>query len=121
MIGRWREARARRRDDQAVMVTALLNHIGPTTTTQIQRYVRGSFADLYLVLIRLEGSGRVESYWADGQYPRQRVYRFYDGPSCRVCHCTDDQACQPGGCYWVPDPTKQGHLCSACQLGGSSE
>ena len=28
---------------------------------------------------------------------------------CRVCNCTDDQAC-PGGCSWVgPD------LCSACE------
>lgn len=30
------------------------------------------------------------------------------GPACRVCGCTDDNACQ-GGCWWVePD------LCSAC-------
>lgn len=29
-------------------------------------------------------------------------------PVCRVCGCTEDNAC-PGGCYWVePD------LCSAC-------
>lgn len=29
-------------------------------------------------------------------------------PYCRVCGCSDDDAC-PGGCYWVePD------LCSAC-------
>lgn len=36
-----------------------------------------------------------------------------DGPSCRVCGCTDDAAC-PGGCWWVPDPLKAGDLCSAC-------
>jgi hypothetical protein len=30
--------------------------------------------------------------------------------SCRICGCTDLQAC-PGGCHWVaPD------LCSACAL-----
>ena len=27
---------------------------------------------------------------------------------CRVCGCTDDQACE-GGCYWVEDD-----LCSSC-------
>ena len=27
---------------------------------------------------------------------------------CRVCGCTEHQAC-PGGCYWVEDD-----LCSAC-------
>jgi hypothetical protein len=30
------------------------------------------------------------------------------GPRCRVCGCTNDNAC-PGGCSWIePD------LCSAC-------
>lgn len=33
-------------------------------------------------------------------------------PVCRVCGCTEDNAC-PGGCYWVePD------LCSACVQAG---
>ncbi len=31
-----------------------------------------------------------------------------DGPRCRVCGCTDNNAC-PGGCYWVEDD-----LCSKC-------
>lgn len=31
-----------------------------------------------------------------------------DMPRCRVCGCTDDNAC-PGGCYWVEDD-----LCSKC-------
>lgn len=35
-----------------------------------------------------------------------------DGPSCRVCGCTDEAACF-GGCSWVPDP-EGGDLCSAC-------
>lgn len=37
-------------------------------------------------------------------------------PTCRVCGCTDDHACE-GGCWWVePD------LCSACaeENGGAS-
>jgi hypothetical protein len=32
---------------------------------------------------------------------------------CRVCGCTDDDAC-PDGCSWVPDPAMAGYLCSAC-------
>ena len=34
---------------------------------------------------------------------------------CRVCGCTDDNACQTGEltCYWVRDP-EDGNLCSAC-------
>lgn len=33
--------------------------------------------------------------------------------ACRVCGCTEAQAC-PGGCCWVPDPEDLGPLCSAC-------
>jgi hypothetical protein len=33
--------------------------------------------------------------------------------ACRVCGCTDNQACE-GGCTWVPDPWQEGDLCSAC-------
>lgn len=36
-----------------------------------------------------------------------------DEARCRVCGCTENNAC-PGGCWWVPDPTLQGDLCSAC-------
>lgn len=37
-----------------------------------------------------------------------------DEPACRVCGCTDSQAC-PGGCWWVPgDINERGPLCSAC-------
>jgi hypothetical protein len=31
---------------------------------------------------------------------------------CRVCGCTDDQAC-PGGCHWVAK-----NLCSECAESG---
>lgn len=33
-------------------------------------------------------------------------------PACRVCGCTEDQACD-GGCHWVDDP-QMGDLCSRC-------
>ena len=32
----------------------------------------------------------------------------FDERKCRICGCTDDNAC-PGGCYWVEED-----LCSAC-------
>jgi hypothetical protein len=34
-------------------------------------------------------------------------------PACRVCGCTEDQACE-GGCHWVDDP-QMGELCSRCE------
>jgi hypothetical protein len=34
-------------------------------------------------------------------------------PRCRVCGCTDEQACA-GGCFWVEDPEGLGDLCSRC-------
>lgn len=34
-------------------------------------------------------------------------------PECRVCGCTEDEACE-GGCHWVPDPEDLGDLCSRC-------
>jgi hypothetical protein len=37
----------------------------------------------------------------------------FDVPACRVCHCTDAEAC-PLGCWWVADPAGEGDLCSAC-------
>lgn len=36
-----------------------------------------------------------------------------DVVSCRVCGCTDEQACE-GGCVWVEDPEGLGDLCSSC-------
>lgn len=36
-----------------------------------------------------------------------------DVAACRVCGCTEDAAC-PGGCWWVPDRTMTGELCSSC-------
>jgi len=34
-------------------------------------------------------------------------------PTCRVCGCTDEEACE-GGCHWVEDPDGMGELCSRC-------
>jgi ParB/RepB/Spo0J family partition protein len=36
-----------------------------------------------------------------------------DVPRCRVCGCSDEQACE-GGCTWVEDPEGLGDLCSRC-------
>lgn len=40
--------------------------------------------------------------------------------ACRICGCTEERAC-PGGCYWVPDPTLAGELCSRCAPGAAGE
>lgn len=42
-----------------------------------------------------------------------------DLATCRVCGCTDAEAC-PGGCWWVPDPELLGDLCSSCLQGGEA-
>lgn len=34
-------------------------------------------------------------------------------PSCRVCGCTEDRACE-GGCWWVKVERGSRPLCSAC-------
>lgn len=34
-------------------------------------------------------------------------------PTCRVCGCTDDDACL-GGCWWVDTDEADGYLCSSC-------
>ena len=36
------------------------------------------------------------------------LYRVQNEPVCRVCGCTENNAC-PGGCWWAEDD-----LCSAC-------
>ncbi len=36
-----------------------------------------------------------------------------DEASCRVCGCSEQDACA-GGCWWVPDPELEGDLCCAC-------
>ncbi len=76
MIAWWRQRLAARADDRAVLVTALLDHLGPMTVPELQRYAGGSLAGLYPVLLRLEGAGRVAADWVDGPYPRRRVYQL---------------------------------------------
>gem|GEM_PF-3917795 len=42
------------------------------------------------------------------QEPKEEDEPLFDTNTCRICGCTDDNAC-PGGCWWVePD------LCSSC-------
>jgi len=36
----------------------------------------------------------------------------YVDATCRVCGCTEDEACI-GGCWWVEE-NADGYLCSAC-------
>ena len=36
------------------------------------------------------------------------------GPACRVCGCSQFDACEEG-CWWIPDPKDLGPLCSSCE------
>lgn len=46
--------------------------------------------------------------------PSVEAVAYNDEPVCRICGCTDEEAC-PGGCMWVADPAHMGDLCSVCQ------
>lgn len=75
-MNRWQQWRWTRQERKAVLVTALLDHLGPLTFSGLWRYIRGSSGSLYLVLERLEQSGRIEADWLAGPYPRRRLYRL---------------------------------------------
>lgn len=49
-----------------------------------------------------------------GQVELKRTAAADTDPACRVCGCTENNAC-PGGCAWVEDPMLLGELCSACE------
>ena len=54
--------------------------------------------------------------WADLQ---EKALREDWEAECRVCGCTENDCSQciektGARCHWVPDPTMQGDLCSAC-------
>ncbi len=38
---------------------------------------------------------------------------MFDIEFCRVCGCTEDEACE-GGCWWVEHDFELGSLCSSC-------
>ena len=48
----------------------------------------------------------------DLELDEEEIDDLLSGPSCRVCACTEEHACD-GGCAWVPDPAG-GDLCSTC-------
>lgn len=75
MITWWRTIVEQRRADRAVLVVALLEHVGPLTHSRLRQYLGGSDVALQSVLTRLEGCGRIESEWIDGPRPRHRIYR----------------------------------------------
>lgn len=45
--------------------------------------------------------------------PEQALDAGDEEPTCRICGCTEDEACE-GGCSWVTDPEGLGDLCSRC-------
>lgn len=50
---------------------------------------------------------------ADRRAEQLAVEELDAGPACRVCGCTEWDACD-GGCWWVTDPIGLGPLCSTC-------
>ena len=56
---------------------------------------------------------RAEADAAELRAELERLRAEQDLARCRVCGCTDEQACD-GGCTWVEDPRGMGDLCSTC-------
>lgn len=50
--------------------------------------------------------------------PEAHSEMVHDGPACRLCGCTDDNACLTvdGPCYWLPEGAVGQPLCSACGI-----
>lgn len=80
-----------------------------------------SIEDLNKTALNLRGADEKEEVWVLGQenmIDEEIINKFIDGEidylakpkeqKCRVCGCTDNNAC-PGGCYW-----EEQDLCSKC-------
>lgn len=74
----WRKRRAhRRRVEESLVAAALRERPDLSAYPLAQRTGIGS-GQIYVVLARMEGDGRVVSRWADGPEPRRRLYRLAD-------------------------------------------
>lgn len=74
VIRQWLAER-RRREEAAVLAAIAMLRPSWAGGSPIALLARLSVARVYVVLARLEKSGRVTSGWADGPHPRRRVYR----------------------------------------------
>ncbi|MGE5572977.1 MAG: hypothetical protein ACM3ZU_08175 [Bacteroidota bacterium] len=74
----------------------------------------GYWASIWIHLNRIARTGRSNPWRQLVQTARTTAAGLgLDVARCRVCGCTDDNACE-GGCYWVQDPEGLGDLCSRC-------
>jgi DNA-binding PadR family transcriptional regulator len=76
-MGFLKARRAARRADDERRVLAAIAMLRPSQASgyPISRLAHMGVGKVYAVLARLERSGRVASDWADGPYPRRRLYR----------------------------------------------
>lgn len=76
-VATWRRSRRRRRRwQEETLVTEGLRQIGETPVPPLADLAGVGVGRVYVVLARLEGSGRVVSRWADTAPPRRRLYRL---------------------------------------------
>ena len=74
----WRARRARRRWIEEALVAAALRERPDLSGWPLMERTGLRGAGIYAVLARMESDGRVTSRWADGPYPRRRLYRLAD-------------------------------------------
>ena len=76
----------------------------------------GYWAAIWVHLNRISGGNRPNPWRELVFAAREAENQAMSGvATCRVCGCTDDEACE-GGCYWVEDPEGLGDLCSTCLI-----
>ncbi len=93
---------ARRARRETVVLALLTYRPGGWTVNQLQAHCGGMFVNLYVILLRLEESGRVRSWWVDGPYPRRRLYDVAEAPEVEEAdlpYCTpmDEAHTLPNG------------------------
>lgn len=73
-LQKWFAARDRA-EEQAVIKAIGMLRPSQASGYPISRLANMGSGKVYVVLARLEASGRVRSEWVDGPRPRRRVYR----------------------------------------------
>jgi DNA-binding PadR family transcriptional regulator len=72
----WRARRERRHWIAEALITTALREEPDSSGYPLMRRTGLSSGRLYVALARLEAAGRITARWADGPYPRRRLYRL---------------------------------------------